>query len=333
MLFMINKYLNLKNYLRYFLNRFVGLASIVLQPVENYLAKKYGYKGINKYPPVFIIGAPRSGSTLLYKALTEKFNLSYISNFTAILYKIPILATWSARKLAIKTSKGHYNFSYGNIKGMGSPSEYGEFWYRWFPKGQYVYVPPGQTSGKILQELRNEIGGTSYISKAPMIFKNLYNSMRIAPIIEAIPEACFIVCRRKLTENALSILQSRINNLNDKYKWWSLPPKEVDTLLKRNYAEQVVGQVYYIYKQIEADKKRFGETRFLEISYENFCHDVQGTLSKIVDFLSQNSCVIKNKGEVPNSFQTKKVEGMTREDRINIRSAINLFFKDTSDYI
>ena len=311
----------------------ISIASIqaLLFHIEKRIGNKTGEIGINKYPPVFIIGAPRSGSTLLYKVLTEKFNLSYISNFTAIFYKIPILSSWAARKFAIKASVGHYNFSYGNIKGIGSPSECGKFWYRWFPKGKHVYVPPAQTSDKILQELRNEIGGTSYISKAPMIFKNLYNSMRIAPILEAIPEACFIVCRRKLTENALSILQSRINNLNDKNKWWSLPPKEVDTLLKRNYSEQVVGQVYYIYKQIEEDKKRFGETRFLEISYEIFCHDVQGTLNKIVDFLSQNQCAIKNKGKVPNSFQTKKVEGIIREDRININSAIKLFFKDTTD--
>ena len=309
----------------------ISFIHALLSHIENKICNKTGEIGIKKYPPVFIIGAPRSGSTLLYKVLTEKFSLSYISNFTAIFYKIPILATWSARKLAIKASKGHYNFNYGNIKGMGSPSECGEFWYKWFPKGQYVYVPPGQTSGKILQELRNEIGGTSYISEAPMIFKNLYNSMRIAPIIEAIPEACFIVCRRKLAENALSILQSRINNLNDKNKWWSLPPKEVDILLKLNYAEQVVGQVYYIYKQIEEDKKRFGKIRFLEISYENFCHDVQGTLSKIVVFLSQNNCVIKNKGDVPHSFQIKKVEGMTHEDIISINSAINLFFKDITD--
>jgi len=65
----MHKYLNPKNYIRYFLNRFVGLASIVLQPVESCLAKKYGNEGIKKYPPVFLIGAPRCGSTLLYNVM------------------------------------------------------------------------------------------------------------------------------------------------------------------------------------------------------------------------------------------------------------------------
>ncbi|OEU62529.1 MAG: hypothetical protein BA867_00960 [Desulfobacterales bacterium S5133MH16] len=74
---MKNKYLNPKNYLRYFLNRSIGLASIALQPVENYFAKKYGDEEIKKYPPVFIIGAPRCGSTLLYKTLTDRFKFFF----------------------------------------------------------------------------------------------------------------------------------------------------------------------------------------------------------------------------------------------------------------
>ena len=77
----MHNYLNPKNYLRYFLNRSIGLSSIALQPLESYLAKKYGDEGIKKYPPVFIIGAPRCGSTLLYKVLTEQFKFSYFSNF------------------------------------------------------------------------------------------------------------------------------------------------------------------------------------------------------------------------------------------------------------
>jgi len=318
----MHKYLNPKNYLQYFLNRFVGLASIALQPVENYLAKKYGDEGIKKYPPVFIIGAPRCGSTLLYKVLTEWFNFSYFSNFTAKFYKIPICGTLLQKILGIKARTGGYNFNYGQVEGLGSPNECGEFWYQWFPRGLHVYVSPTKTPTRVLKELRNEIGGISAVTKRPVIFKNLYNSMRIAPIVEAIPEAVFIVCHRDETDNALSILKGRTKNLHTKDKWWSLPPKEIDYLANLSWDEQIAGQVYYTYQQIEADKNRFGTDRFLEIRYEEFCSDVYSIITIIEEFLSGRGCCLEKKGEVSKQFQVMKVNGIDFEDKKILSKAV-----------
>jgi len=319
----MHKYLNPKNYLRYFLNRFAGLASIALQPVENYLAKKYGDEGIKKYPPVFIIGAPRCGSTLIYKVLTERFKFSYFSNFTAKFYNIPICGTLLQKILGIKARTGGYNFNYGQVEGLGSPNECGEFWYRWFPRGLHVYVNPGETQVGVLKELRNEIGGISAVTKRPVIFKNLYNSMRIAPIVEAMPEAVFfIVCHRDKTDNALSILKGRIKNLHLKDKWWSLPPKEIDYLANLSWDEQIAGQVYYTYQQIDEDKERFGTERFIEIKYEEFCTNVYSSVKRIEEFLYGKGCYLEKKGEVPKQFQVMKVDGIDFEDKKILSKAV-----------
>ena len=37
------------------------------------------------WPPVFILGAPRSGSTLLYQVLTEAFDFAYLTNLQGFL--------------------------------------------------------------------------------------------------------------------------------------------------------------------------------------------------------------------------------------------------------
>ncbi len=316
------KYLNPKNYFQYFLNGFAKLASIALHPVENYLAQKYGDEGLRKYPPVFIVGAPRCGSTLLYKVLTERFKFSYFSNFTAKFYKIPICGTLLQNMLRVRVRTGKYNFNYGQVEGLGSPNECGEFWYRWFSKGMHVYVVPGQTSDRDLKELRAEIGGISAISKQPVIFKNLYNSMRIAPIVEAIPEAVFLVCHRDKTDNALSILKGRTKNLHTKDNWWSLPPNEIDYLVTLSWTEQIAGQVYYTYQQIEADKERFGTERFLEIKYEEFCTDVHSSVTRIEEFLYGKGCYLEKKGEVPKRFQVMKVDGIDSEDKKILMKAV-----------
>ena len=54
-------------------------------------------KNIN--PPIFIIGAPRSGSTLLYQVLINNFKLSYIPNISSIFYKYSYLITSSSKTL------------------------------------------------------------------------------------------------------------------------------------------------------------------------------------------------------------------------------------------
>lgn len=320
------KYLNPKNYLRYFLNRFVGLAAIALQPLEKYLSQKYGDEGIKKYPPVFIIGAPRCGSTILYKVLTERYLFSFLSNFTARFYLMPAIATWFAKTFGITAPMGNYDFNYGKVNGLGSPHECGEFWYRWFPRGLHVYVAPNITEKLVLKQLRCEIGAVSFITKAPMIFKNLYNSMRIAPIFEAIPEASFIVCRRNYEDNALSILKGRRNLLNDENSWMGTPPKEIDRLIKLSNAKQVAGQVYYVYQQIDEDKTRIGRHRFLEVRYEDFCSDVHGTLINIQHFLSQRGCLLEQQYDVPRQFNAMSVDGIDSKDRKVVALAVRRFF-------
>jgi hypothetical protein len=43
------------------------------------------------HPPVFIVGAPRSGSTLLYQLIVVRFDVGYLSNLHCRLYGAPSL--------------------------------------------------------------------------------------------------------------------------------------------------------------------------------------------------------------------------------------------------
>ncbi len=153
--------------------------------------------------------------------------------------------------------------------------------------------------------------------------------MRIAPIIEAIPEASFIVCRRDYVDNGLSILKGRIKNLNSKDKWWSLPPKEIHRLVDLPWPEQIAGQVFYTYQQIEEDKERFGSDRFFEIRYEDFCEDVHSSAKQIERFLSPRGCSLEQKYEIPTQFQAMRADGIEPDDRKIVAQAVQNFFSKT----
>ena len=55
------------------------LQAITFRPLEKYLINKHIQEEI-KYPPVFIIGAPRTGSTILYEYITNYLDIAYINS-------------------------------------------------------------------------------------------------------------------------------------------------------------------------------------------------------------------------------------------------------------
>lgn len=75
-------------------------------------------------------------------------------------------------------------------------------------------------------------------------------------------------------------------------------PKEYDKLLKLDYCEQVVKQIYYIQKQIEKDAECFEKKQFIEIRYEEFCKSPKSIIEDISSFMSQNGVSVGYKVEM-----------------------------------
>lgn len=274
--------------------------------------------------PVFIIGSPRSGTTLLYQLLVQRFTFAYFTNFAAKFYSAPILGIWLSKLLEkIFSDEMKFTSIHGRTRSLQGPHEAGAFWYRWFPKGKHVYVPPGATSEKKLRQLRLEVNGLFSAFNAPVLFKNTYNSMRIAPILEAFPNARFLICHRNPVDVAQSILKGRVDALGTKEGWWSLPPQEIDLIKKHPYWEQVVEQVYYIYRQIEEDRHRFGKDHFYNVDYEDLCSAPHGTLENIKEFLEGQGIRLKSCNDVPNSFPVSTGKKVSDEDHIRIVQKVN----------
>lgn len=256
------------------------------------------------FPALFIVGAPRSGTTLLYQVLAAGFEVGYFSNFLALFPKAPVTGLTLARLLRIQARSQPPSFQsrHGSTQGWLGPHEAGEFWYRWFPRGQHVYVAPGATSSTSLAELRQEVRGMAAAVQAPLVFMNTYNSMRLAPLAEALPEALFLVCQRNPLDIAQSIYQARLDAHGDKQAWWSVPPQEIELIRNHPYWEQIPEQIYYIHRQIEADQARLGAARFLTIHYHDLCTAPQATSAGIQRFLAQHGAVLASRSPLPASF-------------------------------
>ena len=243
------------------------------------------------YPPIFIVGPPRSGSTSLYLYLTAALDVTVLNNLDDVFYGAPVLVhrLAGARFEPTVTS---LDSNRGKVKGLAEPSECGNFWYRFFPREAGI-VQADDVDAATLRRLRSEIGGLGLVRQRPVLFKNLYCSLRIDPIHRTLPEARFIVIHRELLANAVSILRARSAD-GDVQSWWSVrPPGE--GLADLSPPEQAVVQVTRIHEVIEESRRFLDPSLFLDVDFEAFVSDPARTLDAVTAFIQQDGTAVRRR--------------------------------------
>ena len=258
--------------------------------------------------PIFIIGPPRTGSTLLYQLMVVYFNLGYLTNFHCKYYGSPYLAEKLLHQgSSLDDWKGDFSSYYGGTEGKKAPSECGEYWYRFFRR-RPQYVRNADVPLVNLRCLRGSVRAIGDVVEKPFIFKNLLCSLRLEPLFDTLPESLFIVVKRDLIDTASSLLRGRIQLFGDLDHWLSVEPPNITELRKLPPHEQVVEQVRGIYKLIDTNKKRIGPERFIEVAYKDLCKDTYATMIRIEDFLKVHGMHVDRRAEIPAEFDqsTKK---------------------------
>ena len=252
--------------------------------------------------PIFVIGAPRSGSTLLYQLLTDRFDVGYLANGHARRPGAPSLVE-RRRGLAGRRrgELGDYRSSFGGTDGELGPSECGPFWYRFFPRRPH-YVPADAFPAASRRQLRAAVGAFVEACGRPVVYKNLYNTARIDAIAAALPEALFIAIHRDLAANARSLLDGRLHVAGSPEAWWSVEPPGVEHLRRLPAHEQVVEQIRALDDLVARVEASIGPERVLHVVYEDICADPRGQLERIAAFAAAHGCKLGERGEVPASF-------------------------------
>jgi len=307
------------NPFHFFSKKLTRAANLAMSPIEPLLAPRDFPRG---HAPVFIIGAPRSGSTLFYQTLVNYFDFGYLSNFHCKYYGFPSVAhRLGKRWIPAPYPPVLYESEHGKTEGLWSPSECGEFWYRWFRR-KPVYVDL-QSADKIkMKRLRRVIAGLTSVFQKPLVFKNLYCSLRLAPIHAAIPESVFIVIHRDGFQNAQSLLLGRQRVHGNLSTWWSAEPPNIERLRNLPPEEQVAGQIESIYRLIERDSRAIGASRFLHIQYEQFCADVNDAMRKVEPFLNKHNIQVEHKGKTPTTFKISNENKLDMETSSRLQAAI-----------
>jgi len=282
-----------------------------------------------KYPAIFIIGPPRSGTTLLYQLIVHHFHVAYFPNIAAMFPEAPVLATRIGRKL-FQPYRSDFKSTYGFVQGWMAPHEAGQIWNRWFPtewKEGYNYTPAGYFTGSVKHLIYQTVVGIEALFDAPFVNKNVKHSVRIQVLREIFPNALFLQMKRNPLDVAVSILYARRERTKDIKEWWSVMPKNIEQLRQKDYLGQIVGQVFFLEKDIEEDIKATGKERLLVIHYEEFCNDPQSTLNGIKAFVEKSGGVLRFKYPIPKAFNiSQRRKDVSSDDVRKLKKLLDQYY-------
>lgn len=258
--------------------------------------------------PVFVIGAPRTGSTILYQALTNAYRFAYIDNTVCTWHRNLRFGFWLSGKK--HGDKPHNNFKseHGNTHKFGghAPSECGQFWYRWLPKTRH-FIDHDEATPKMVAELRKEVLGASVYLQRPILFKNLNAGQRLRLIHKAFPGAKIIFVRRDPRFVIRSIMKARQKVGVAEGQWWSIMPPNTTELLSLPEGEMCAAQVYYLERQIEKDLALFPKNNVRVIHYQDLD---QGLVHRLGEWAGVS---VRDDAEIP-EFQHDAPSQLTQDE-------------------
>lgn len=211
---------------------------------------------------VFIVGAPRTGSTLLYLLMIRRFKLSFFPNFVnddfhenpAVgmlmwlhIYHSPLGITLENR--------------YGHTVGPFQPSEGTRIFKKWFE------------DPAISQHLSDTLDFLACVLPAPLVIKNAWNCFRITRLAAEYPSAKFVWARRGLEAAAISDLSARYVTQGSPSRWTPVVPPNAEKLSVLPYAQQVVENQRSFEQEICHGLWDLDPSRWTEVWYEKLIED------------------------------------------------------------
>lgn len=272
-------------------------------------------------PPVFIVGPPRSGTTLLYEALVTRYRFSYFSNIAHRLHRTPVAGTWIGRG-AIRRWTGQFESNYGHIPGWGSPNEGGWIWKRWIPEEHALDA--SDVNDRPVECMRQTIAAIAELIGAPFINKNVMHSVHMRLLDSIFPGCLFIECSRDITATARSILKARRDEFGERgmSEWLSVRPPGWEQVKDESPARQVVAQVALTRQAVERDAQALGTDRLVTVSYEELCAAPEAVIRQIQAFLASHGVNVETRHALPARFERSAASSEDSSFRAELEQAV-----------
>ncbi len=258
--------------------RFLEEFNATLAPAE-----EAAYRDIDEHlPTLHVIGAPRSGTTLLYQVIAGALDVGYIDNLTAAFWRAPVTGLRLSRKLGVEPATS-FGSDFGRTRGIAEPHEFGYFW------NHHLAYPDLRERGADHERaidwagLRRVIVNMAEVRRAPMVFKPMLLIWHLEAMVRAMPRTCYVWIRREPRDTALSILRMRQAVRGTIDGWVSLRPAA--DLDGASPWLQVATQVLLLERTIQAAADTLGPATILPVRYERLCAEPNTVITEVRDMM------------------------------------------------
>ena len=234
--------------------------------------------------PILIIGAPGTGTTLLYQSLCSHRDLAYITHnmLRAGIRKHGRLVGDRRKALFILQNLIHRD------PASTLPHEADAFWMTYF--GYYDYRTENDYTEEMAAYFRKKVLQVQNLwGRSRFVNKNLQNSFRVRLLNSIFPDAKFIHIIRDGRAVAFSIL-NKIEIAGDRFALFYIGFKDILGDKYQNERSELynygLAWAEFVRKGREASVAAQG--RYYEVRYENLVTEPHKELRKIVDFCELN---------------------------------------------
>lgn len=270
--------------------------------VENRLMK--GQKMDNA--PTFIIGPPRSGTTLLGQVVCHALDVSYIPNLAIRLRKSylkypPLVFSTHLAKLLGYTTNSNETFQsyYGSSRTRGGSSDSDFIWRDVLPMG---YLDREALSDKQKRYIYRTTSGVEQVFNRPFVDKCVGHSLRIPALLDIFPDALFVRCRRDPLAVAQSVYFERTRNEYTRKTWLTPHARGYEELFKKDLLEQCAGQQKLFDLDIDAGLSELSDDRWIEVDYDNVCKQPVQEVGRIMGFMQKHGIDVQKIRDTPETF-------------------------------
>ena len=231
----------------------------------------------NAPPFYFVIGAPRSGTTLLTQLLAYCFDFGYVTNLAARFWLNPVVGIQFSKEVLGKDVTPSFNSHYANTRSMSDIHEFGRFWmaHLGLSSSQDVdwMVPDEQSASLTLQAL----GAIRSELNKPVVMKGIYPAYCYRWMNEQLGnQVRWVNIMRDPKDVFESIIKAR-KAKGDFKRWfgWHIPKSDRGIVGKLSPKEQIVTQIAFF-------RKAYSEIADVTVFLEQLCDEPERVLKRIV---------------------------------------------------
>lgn len=234
-------------------------------------------------PALFIVGAPRSGTSLVQQLLAYNLDASYIPNGAGLLPHAPLLGARLFGRGGRDAPPSMQSFL-GQTRTLRGPNDGFFLWDRWLGPQRGQLAPTIDSEQRAA--MRHTINVWMERFGDPLINKNNRNSLCMSSIADAMPLARFLVVRRDPCDVALSLLKARKEVQGDARLGWGLlaedapPGSSEDEIL-----QAICSQLVAIEGRMRHDVQSLGSERVMTVDLRDVCSSPRAVLESICHWM------------------------------------------------